>query len=66
MFVGEEVLINALNVSPILQIIISPLIGLIPNCVSSIVLIELYLNTRQHFSDTSEFIDAVDCLFFRH
>lgn len=26
-------------------------------------LIELYLNTRQHFSDTSEFIDAVDCLF---
>ena len=43
-FVGEEVLINALNISPILQIIISPLIGLIPNCVSSVVLIELYLN----------------------
>jgi len=26
-------------------------------------LIELYLNTKQHFSDTSEFIDTVDCLF---
>jgi len=43
-FVGEEVLINALMVSPILQIVLSPLIGLIPNCVSSVVLIELYLN----------------------
>lgn len=43
-FVGEEVLINALMVSPVLQIILSPLIGLIPNCVSSVVLIELYLN----------------------
>ena len=43
-FVGEQVLIDALMVSPILQIIISPLIGLIPNCVSSVVLIELYLN----------------------
>lgn len=26
-------------------------------------LIELYFNTKQHFSDTSEFIDTVDCLF---
>ena len=43
-FVGEEVLINALMVSPVLQIIIAPLIGLIPNCVSSVALIELYLN----------------------
>ncbi len=43
-FVGEEVLINALQVSPVLQVILSPLIGMIPNCVSSVVLIELYLN----------------------
>lgn len=26
-------------------------------------LIELYFNTKQYFSDTSEFIDTVDCLF---
>ncbi len=43
-FVGEEVLIQALTVSPILQILISPLIGMIPNCISSVVLIELYIN----------------------
>lgn len=26
-------------------------------------MIELYFNTKQFFSDTSEFIDTVDCLF---
>ena len=26
-------------------------------------LIELYFNTKQYFSYTSEFIDTVDCLF---
>lgn len=26
-------------------------------------LIELYFNTKQYFSDMSEFIDTVDCLF---
>lgn len=26
-------------------------------------LIELYFNTKQYFSDASEFIDTVDCLF---
>ena len=26
-------------------------------------LIELYFNTKQYFSDTTEFIDTVDCLF---
>ena len=26
-------------------------------------LIELYFNTKQYFSDTSEFIDTVDCIF---
>lgn len=48
-FVGETVLINALSVSPYLQIVLSPLIGLIPNCVSSVVLIELYLNNTLIF-----------------
>lgn len=43
-FVGEETLINALQVSPILQVVLSPIIGLIPNCISSVVLIELYLS----------------------
>lgn len=43
-FVGEQTLANVLSVSPILQIVLAPLIGLIPNCVSSVVLIELYLN----------------------
>lgn len=43
-FIGEDVLVNALMVSPLLQIVLAPLIGLIPNCVSSVVLIELYLN----------------------
>lgn len=42
--VGEDVLINALQTSWILQIILAPLIGLIPNCVSSVVLVELYLS----------------------
>ena len=48
-FVGEDILIKALNVSPILQIVLAPLIGLIPNCVSSVVLIELYLNNALIF-----------------
>ena len=43
--VGEDVLASALNTSPVLQILLSPIIGLIPNCVSSVVLIELYLNS---------------------
>lgn len=42
--VGEDVLINALQTSWILQIILAPLIALIPNCVSSVVLVELYLS----------------------
>lgn len=42
--VGEDVLINALQTSWILQIILAPLIGLIPNCVSTVVLVELYLS----------------------
>lgn len=48
-FVGEEVLVKALSVSPILQILISPLVGMIPNCISSVVLIELYVNNALIF-----------------
>lgn len=48
-FVGEDALVKALSVSPVLQIVLAPLIGLIPNCVSSVVLIELYLNNALIF-----------------
>lgn len=48
-FVGEEALISALNVSPILQVLIAPIIGMIPNCVSSVVLVELFLNNALIF-----------------
>jgi len=48
-FVGEDVLVKALSVSPFLQIVLAPIIGLIPNCVSSVVLIELYLNNALIF-----------------
>ena len=42
-FVGEEAIVNFLNVGGILQPIIAALIGLIPNCVSSVILVELYM-----------------------
>lgn len=48
-FIGEDVLVKALSGSPILQIVLAPLIGLIPNCVSSVVLVELYLNNALIF-----------------
>lgn len=48
-FIGEEVLINALSVSPILQVLIAPIIGLIPNCVSSVILVEMFLNNALIF-----------------
>lgn len=31
--------------------------------VGDLALIELYFNTKQHFSDMLEFIDTIDCLF---
>ena len=43
MFVGEYKLIKFLNSSEFLQPLFAVLIGLIPNCVSSVVITELYL-----------------------
>lgn len=31
--------------------------------IRDISLVALYIDTKQHFSDTFEFIDAVDCLY---
>lgn len=45
-FIGEEGLSSLLNVHPTIQILIAALIGFIPNCAASVVLVQLYfMNT---------------------
>lgn len=43
MFIGEDKLVSFLNSSRVFQPLLSIAIGLIPNCVSSVVITELYL-----------------------
>lgn len=43
-FVGEQSLINFMNSGGVLQPIFASLIGLIPNCAASVVLVELYVS----------------------
>ena len=43
-FIGEDRLGNIVSDKPVLSILIAGLIGLIPNCASSVVLTELYLS----------------------
>ena len=42
-YIGEEKILGLISNKPILSILIAGLIGLIPNCASSVVLTELYL-----------------------
>ena len=42
-FVGEDVLANTLNVNTLIQPFISTLLGFIPNCAISVLLVQLYM-----------------------
>ncbi len=42
-YCGTEVLENFLTTNPYLQVVIASLVGLIPNCASSVLLVELYI-----------------------
>lgn len=49
-FIGEDTLSNLLNSSPVIGPIISSLVGLIPNCASSVIITQLYLSNVLNFA----------------
>ena len=49
-FIGEDTLSNLLNSSPVIGPIIASLVGLIPNCASSVIITQLYLSNVLNFA----------------
>lgn len=49
-FIGEDTLAHLLNSTPIVGPIIASLIGLIPNCASSVIITQLYLSNVLNFA----------------
>ena len=49
-FIGEDRLANLLNSTPIIGPIIASLVGLIPNCASSVIITQLYLSNVLNFA----------------
>ena len=49
-FIGEDNLANILNSTPIIGPIIASLVGLIPNCASSVIITQLYLSKVLNFA----------------
>ena len=49
-FIGEDNLVHILNSTPIIGPIIASLVGLIPNCASSVIITQLYLSNVLNFA----------------
>lgn len=49
-FIGEDTLSHILNSTPVLGPIIASLVGLIPNCASSVIITQLYLSDVLNFA----------------
>lgn len=49
-FVGEDTLAHVLNSTPVLGPILASLVGLIPNCASSVIITQLYLSDVLNFA----------------
>ena len=49
-FIGEERLSSLLNSTPVIGPIIASLVGLIPNCASSVIITQLYLSGVLNFA----------------
>ena len=49
-FIGEDTLAKALNSTPVIGPIVASLVGLIPNCASSVLITQLYLSDVLNFA----------------